>query len=101
MTSPGPHDGCQYVRLYVAGDGPNSVSAIATLRALLAEVPDHHVELEIVDVLAQPERALQDGVLVTPMLVKFAPAPERRILGRLGDRALVLSVLGIGEPRSA
>jgi circadian clock protein KaiB len=89
------------VRIYVAGDGPNSEGAIAALRALLAEFPDHAIDVEIVDVIAEPERAMQDGVLVTPMLVKHAPPPERRMLGRLSDRGLLLSVLGLEELRHA
>ena len=39
---------------------------------------------------------LRDGVLVTPMLIRCAPLPERRILGNLRDRALLLAVLGRG-----
>jgi circadian clock protein KaiB len=89
------------VRVYVAGDGPNSDGAIAALRALLAEFSEHAIDVEIVDVIQEPERAMRDGVLVTPMLVKHAPPPERRILGRLSDRRLLLSVLGLEEPRHA
>jgi hypothetical protein len=33
------------------------------------------------------------------MLVKVAPPPERRILGRLGDRTTLLTVLGLEERR--
>jgi circadian clock protein KaiB len=87
------------VRIYVAGDGPNSEGAVAALRALLAEFSEHPIDLEIVNVIQEPERALRDGVLVTPMLVKHAPPPERRMLGRLSDRRLLLSVLGLEELR--
>jgi circadian clock protein KaiB len=88
-----------HVRLYVAGSGPNSGSAVATLRSLIAEFPRDTVELEIIDVVGQPERSLGDGVLVTPMLIRVAPLPQRRILGRLGDRQQLLDVLGLTEPR--
>jgi circadian clock protein KaiB len=63
--------------------------------ALLAHAPDN---VEIVDVLKAPERGLEDGVLVTPMLVRVAPPPERRILGNLSDRANLLGVLSPQEP---
>lgn len=89
------------VRIYVAGDGPNSEGALAALRALLAEHSEHAIDLEIVDVIEEPERALRDGVLVTPMLIKHAPPPERRILGRLSDRRLLLSVLGLEDLQHA
>jgi circadian clock protein KaiB len=83
------------VRLYVAGEAPNSVAAIANLRLALAHCAEAAVEVETIDVLEDPDRALRDGVLVTPMLVKVAPLPERRILGNLRDRDTLFSVLGI------
>ena len=92
-----PCDLHHQVRLYVAGDGPNSQSATATLRAVLAEFGGHRIEVEIVDVLTDPERALRDGVLVTPLLVKLTPLPQRRMLGRLSDRQSLLGLLGLEE----
>ena len=83
------------VRLYVAGEAPNSLAASANLRLALAHCAEHSVEVETIDVLKHPDRALRDGVLVTPMLVKVAPLPERRILGNLRDRHTLLGVLGI------
>jgi hypothetical protein len=40
---------------------------------------------------------LQDGILVTPMLVKIEPPPERRVLGSLHDRPRLLAILGLDE----
>jgi circadian clock protein KaiB len=56
-------------------------------------LPEDH-EVEIVDILLHPERALVDGVLLTPMLVKLAPAPIRRVVGSLSQRETVLHALG-------
>jgi circadian clock protein KaiB len=83
------------VRLYVAGGAPNSVMARENLHAVLLAFPDVQPELEIVDVLRDPDRALRDGIVVTPMLVKVAPLPERRVLGNLRDRAVVVRALGL------
>ncbi len=85
------------LRLYVAGESPNSVAALRNLRALLAAHPSREVELDVVDVLKDPEAGSRDGVLVTPMLIKLAPAPERRIFGSLTDTAALLGVLGLVE----
>jgi circadian clock protein KaiB len=87
-----------HVRLYVAGDGPNSARAVANLRAAIAELAHAPDDVEIVDVLQAPERGLRDGVLVTPMLVRVAPPPERRVLGNLSDR---VNLLGVLSPREA
>jgi circadian clock protein KaiB len=82
-------------RLYVAGEAPNSTQAIANLSALCREhLPEQH-DVEVVDVLGEPQRALADGVLLTPMLVKLSPAPIRKIVGSLSQRTLLLQALGL------
>ncbi len=82
-------------RLYVAGDASNSVLAIANLTALCREhLPERH-EIEIVDVLLHPERALADDILLTPMLVKCSPGPVRKVIGNLSRRETVLQTLGL------
>jgi len=86
------------VRLYLAGDAPNSLVALANLRAVIAEYADVRADVEIVDILTDPERGLRDGVFVTPMLVKFEPSPVRFVLGSLCDRRFLLTVLGLHEP---
>lgn len=82
-------------RLYVADDAQNSARAVANLTALCqAHLPDRH-EIEIVDVFREPERALADGIFMTPTLVKLAPAPGRRIVGTLSETQPVLQALGL------
>jgi circadian clock protein KaiB len=85
------------LRIYVAGDSPNSSVALGNLQAALARHPELKVDLEVIDVLSDPDRAMADGVFVTPTLVKLEPAPERRITGRLHEDALVCEVLGVSS----
>ena len=83
-------------RLYVAGEALNSALALANLQALCREhLPERHT-IEIVDVFRQPQRALADGIFLTPTLVKLAPAPVRRIVGTLSRTQTVLLTLGLG-----
>jgi circadian clock protein KaiB len=82
------------LRLYVAGNSPNSVRAIANANAICAGHPEVGYKLEIVDLLKFPKRALADGVIVTPTLVKLRPLPVQRIVGNLSDTAEVLLALG-------
>lgn len=80
------------LRLYVAGNAPNSLMAIANIKAVCeAHFAAGH-ELEIVDSLKYPHRALADGVIVTPTLLKLFPLPVR-IVGNLSDTAQVLLAL--------
>ena len=82
-------------RLYVAGEAPNSAQAIANLRTICLEyLPAQH-DIEIVDVLRDPERALADDVLLTPLLVKLSPGPVRKIVGNLSQREPLLQALGL------
>lgn len=90
------------VRLYLAGESSNSVTALANLRDALHPRPEPRVDVEIIDVLNDPTRGLRDGIVVTPMLVKVAPRPERRILRNLRDlrdRRILLSILGLDKER--
>ena len=57
------------LRLYVAGESPNSLRAIANLQAMCREYLGSGCRLEIVDILEDPLRLFTDGVLVTPTLV--------------------------------
>ena len=82
-------------RLYVAGEAPNSAQAIANLRAICLEhLPRQH-DIEIVDVLRDPQRALADDVLLTPLLVKLSPGPVRKVVGNLSQREPLLQALGL------
>ena len=80
-------------RLYIAGDTPNSAQALANLAALCRTHLAGRHQIEIVDVFRQPQRALADGVLMTPTLVKLAPSPVRRIVGTLSRTRTVLHAL--------
>lgn len=82
-------------RLYVAGDALNSARAVINLNAICREhLPGRH-EIEIVDVFRHPERALADGVFLTPTLVRLSPAPARKIVGSLSQTPAVLQALGL------
>jgi circadian clock protein KaiB len=95
-----PRGGKLLLRLYVAGKAPNSVEAVTNLKAICKEwLADDAYELEVIDVLEKPSRALEDGVLVTPTLVKEGPEPVS-IVGTLSDREKVRRALGLLE-RSA
>lgn len=81
--------------LYVAGHAPNSVRAIANIKTICDEHFASSYELEIVDLLERPRRALADGIVATPTLVKLAPAPVRKLIGNLSDTAQVLLALRV------
>jgi circadian clock protein KaiB len=87
-TNEGPN-----LRLYVAGRAPNSLLALANIKAICETHFAAEHKLEIVDVLQHPQRCLADGVIVTPMLLKLSPLPQERIIGNLSDTVRVVLIL--------
>jgi len=83
------------LKLYIADTAPNSARAIANLAAICKEYLGDGFELEIIDVLEYPQRALADGIIVTPSLTKLSPSPLTKIVGNLSDTRSVLHALGI------
>ena len=83
------------LRLYVAGNAPNSARATANIRAICEGHFAKHYTLEIVDMLTEPRRALADAIIVTPTLLKLGPPPALRVIGDLSDTAAVLLLLGV------
>ena len=83
------------LRLYIANNAPNSIQAVANLESICQEHLKDAFKLEIIDVLEYPQRALADGILVTPSLAKLSPSPTTRVVGNLSDRRSVLRALGI------
>ena len=82
-------------RLYVAGQTRNSDQALFNLKALCGAYLANAHEIEVVDIARHPDRALDDGIFMTPTLVKLSPAPSRRIVGTLSETDPVLQALGL------
>jgi len=80
--------------LYVAGGTQNSASAVANLTTLChTHLSERRYDIEVIDVFREPKRALADGILMTPMLIKLSPSPIRRIIGTLSDTQSLLTAL--------
>ncbi len=78
------------LKLYVAGNTPNSMRALKTLREILENEFKGIYALKVIDVLKNPQLAEEDKILATPTLAKILPPPVRRIIGDLSDREKVL-----------
>jgi circadian clock protein KaiB len=90
------------LRLYVAGQTPKSLSALANLKKICREHLQGRYRLHVIDLLQTPQLAQGDQILAIPTLVRNLPQPMRKIIGDLSDteRVLVgLDVRGNGELR--
>jgi len=78
------------LRLYVAGQTPRSLSAFTNLKAICDEHLQGRYELEIIDLLQQPQLARGDQILAIPTLVRRLPEPVKKIIGDLSNVERVL-----------
>ena len=85
-------------RLYVVRDAPSSMQALANLTALCRERLAGRHKIEVVDVFQSPERALADGIILTPTLLRLMPTPLRTIVGALTGPQDLAHVLGLAPP---
>lgn len=85
------HEPAVQLRLYVAGQTPKSLAALANLKRICADHLDGKYNLEVIDLIKNPQLAQGDQILAIPTLVRNLPVPIRKIIGDLSnvDRVLV------------
>jgi circadian clock protein KaiB len=81
------------LRLYVNGQTPESTVVESNLRRMCEHV-GLECEVEVIDVLDDPEAAERDRVVLTPTLMRLTP-PELRVAGDLSDTEAALDGLGL------
>jgi circadian clock protein KaiB len=87
------------LRLYIAGMTPRALAALDNLKAICeARLPGLY-QIEVIDLLENPQLARGDQILAVPTLVRHLPAPVKKIIGDLSnsERVLVgLDLLAVG-----
>ena len=73
------------LRLFVTGMTPRSTRAIRAVRDLCERRLKDRFELQIIDVYQQPQMIQGEQIFATPTLIKYEPAPMRRIIGDMSD----------------
>ena len=86
------------LRLYVAGQTPNSLAALNNLKKICKEHMDEQYRIEVIDLLANPQLARGDQILAIPTLVRNLPTPIRKIIGDLSNTERVLVGLDLRTP---
>lgn len=76
--------------LYVAGQTPKSLAAIANLQRICAEHLPGRYAVEVVDLKQQPHLAREHSIVAIPTLVRELPVPLKKIIGDLSDTHKVL-----------
>ena len=85
------------MRLYVAGQTPKSILACTNLKEICEEHLQGRYEIEIIDLLDNPQLAAGDQILAVPTLVRRLPEPIKKIIGDLSNTERVLVGLDLRE----
>lgn len=83
------------LRLYIAGNTPRSSAALKNLKKYCEQHLSGVYEIEVIDLLVNPQLAEGDQILAVPTLVKKVPEPVRKIIGDLSNEEKVLVGLDI------
>ena len=83
------------LRLYVAGQTARSLAAFANLKRICDEHLKGQYQIEVVDLLRNPQLAKGDQILALPTLVRKLPPPVKKIIGDLSNTERVLVGLNL------
>jgi circadian clock protein KaiB len=78
------------LRLYIAGQTPNSVTAIANMKRICEKELKGRYVLDVIDLYQQPQLAQGEQIIAVPTLIKKLPPPLRRIIGDMSNTERVL-----------
>ncbi|MEE7461018.1 circadian clock protein KaiB [Methylobacterium fujisawaense] len=87
--------GHYHLRLYVAGQTAKSLAALSNLKRFCEEHLAGHYDIEVIDLMKNPQLAAGDQILAIPTLVRRLPSPLKRIIGDLSNTEKVLVGLDI------
>jgi circadian clock protein KaiB len=87
------------LRLYIAGQTPNSIVAIANLKKICEEKLHGKYSIEVVDLLEKPQLAQGDQIIAIPTLVRRLPPPVKKIIGNLSKTESVIVGLDLQPAR--
>jgi circadian clock protein KaiB len=85
------------LRLYVADGSPHSRAAEANLKAIRDREDGDRIDVEVVNVSRMPMRAVEDGIYLTPTLVRLSPLPRAFLIGALHDADELRRFLALGS----
>ena len=78
------------LRLYVAGQTPNSLTAFENLKNICQEHLEGRYRIEVIDLVANPQLAKGDQIIAVPTLIRKLPTPMKKIIGNLSNTEKVL-----------
>src|SRR5512135_2811818 len=87
------------LRLYIAGQTPNSIAAMANLKTICENQLQGKYRIEVIDLLEKPQLAKGDQIIAIPTLVRRLPSPVKKIIGNLSRTETVVVGLDLQPVR--
>ncbi len=78
------------LRLYVAGQTPNSLTAFDNLKKICEEHLEGRYRIEVIDLIKSPQLAKDHQIIAVPTLIRNLPTPVKKIIGNLSNTEKVL-----------
>ena len=78
------------LRLYVAGQTPNSLTAFKNLKKICDDHLQGQYHIEVIDLLKNPQLAKDHQIVAVPTLIRKLPTPVKKIIGNLSNTEKVL-----------
>jgi circadian clock protein KaiB len=78
------------LRLYVAGQTPNSLAAFDNLKKICEEHLKGCYRIEVIDLVKNPQLAKDHQIIAVPTLIRKLPTPVKKIIGNLSNTERVL-----------
>ena len=78
------------LKLYVAGETSRSKTALANLQTICDQHLNGRFQIEVVDLVKEPQLAMTDQIIALPTLVRKLPPPLKKIVGDLSNTEKVL-----------
>lgn len=78
------------LRLYVAGQTPNSLTDFENLKKICEQHLEGKYQIEVIDLFLNPQLAKGDQIIAVPTLIRHLPTPVKKIIGNLSNTEKVL-----------
>ena len=85
-----PGAGSWILRLYVAGQTPNSLTAFSNLKKICDDHLAARYTIEVIDLQKHPQLAKDHQIIAVPTLIRKLPTPVKKIIGNLSNTEKVL-----------
>jgi circadian clock protein KaiB len=83
------------IKLFISGETPTSTKAKEMMDSICTDHLEGDCDIEVIDILLDPEQAEEEGIMAIPTLIRKSPLPEIRLIGALTIKTRIVTGLGI------